>query len=304
MPGILGRFMGGKKLSLAERQKLLLGAVALFMDGRNLEEVEEDLRQAGMPAEESRGMAVEARDKYESDILRTVRLPPSARQPPNYYFLLGVTPRATMEEIRRAYRRKAKIVHPDAHHQEFSREQWAQLMTTIGDAHTVLTDPNSRRAYDVFWRQRSRAIAKENRRKGQVRGDWETRYRWEVARLVEIEEELGNLMPRIQTAVADGAADPGVVAELNRLIESYEGRILDIRTESYSLPTKFERFADQVRREMQRKERWVPQLKRLSYALSGRIEVTAVRSAAEDATEALNEIQFQQAMFDIRAARG
>jgi len=56
-------------------------------------------------------------------------------------------------------------------------------MALISDAQQVLTEPRTRRVYDVIWRERSRKVAIENRRRGELRGDWETRYRWEVAEM-------------------------------------------------------------------------------------------------------------------------
>lgn len=70
-------------------------------------------------------MAEQAQAKFEDQLLRTVTLPASASQDVNYYFLLGVTPQASVERIRRSYRRKAKAIHPDRHDLEFTREYWS-----------------------------------------------------------------------------------------------------------------------------------------------------------------------------------
>jgi hypothetical protein len=69
----------------------------------------------------------------------------------NYYEVLGVSPGATVEEIRAAYRKLAKEWHPDVRPGD---PEAAARFALISEAHTVLTDPEKRTAYD-----RSLAIA-------------------------------------------------------------------------------------------------------------------------------------------------
>jgi len=62
----------------------------------------------------------------------------------NYYAILGISPLATEEEIRRAYRAKARRYHPD------SREEDAptQLFHEVQEAYAILSQPQQRQAYD------------------------------------------------------------------------------------------------------------------------------------------------------------
>lgn len=60
----------------------------------------------------------------------------------DYYAILGVDPGVTLEEIKSAYRRKAKALHPD--HYAGGSEPFRDLH----EAYTVLSDPDCRRAYD------------------------------------------------------------------------------------------------------------------------------------------------------------
>ena len=197
MAGIFSRFSrGAKPLTLTQKHHMMLEAVELYDADKTRAEVEATLQAQGASADEAASVAEQAQAKFEDQLLRTVTLPASASHDVNYYFLLGVTPQASVERIRRSYRRKAKEIHPDRHHLEFSREHWSRLMTLIGEAHEVLTDHDRRRAYDVVWRARSDKVAAENLRKGDLRGDWETRYRWEVAELSELEDGAGQLRGR------------------------------------------------------------------------------------------------------------
>jgi hypothetical protein len=63
----------------------------------------------------------------------------------NYYAILGVLPTATLEEIRSAYRRRAKQYHPD----HFGKDS-AQFLN-IQEAYDVLSDPANRTTYDRRW---------------------------------------------------------------------------------------------------------------------------------------------------------
>ncbi len=60
----------------------------------------------------------------------------------NYYTVLGVLPTATLEEIRSAYRNRAKLYHPD----HFGKDTAPFL--NVQEAYDVLGDEVSRRRYD------------------------------------------------------------------------------------------------------------------------------------------------------------
>jgi molecular chaperone DnaJ len=62
------------------------------------------------------------------------------------YILLGVTPTATVEDIKRAYRRLARKYHPDINPGD--RAAAAQFRE-IADAYETLSDPERRRQYDA-----------------------------------------------------------------------------------------------------------------------------------------------------------
>lgn len=66
----------------------------------------------------------------------------------NYYDILGVSPRASYQEIKKAYRALAKQFHPDAIANPAREQQ--EHFAKIAEAYAALSNLEKRRAYDVF----------------------------------------------------------------------------------------------------------------------------------------------------------
>jgi len=67
----------------------------------------------------------------------------------DYYKVLGVSKGASQEEIKRAYRKLARVNHPDANPDDPQAEQ---RFKDVGEAHSVLGDEDKRREYDEIRR--------------------------------------------------------------------------------------------------------------------------------------------------------
>jgi len=69
----------------------------------------------------------------------------------NLYEILGVSPDASQEEIKKAFYKAAFKYHPDRHRGE-DRAQAEEVFKHINAAHTTLSDPEARSRYDRFIR--------------------------------------------------------------------------------------------------------------------------------------------------------
>ena len=72
-----------------------------------------------------------------------------AAQGKDFYKVLGVSEKATADEIKKAYRKLAKTHHPDANRGDAKA---AERFKEIGEAYAVLSDPAKRKQYDQMRR--------------------------------------------------------------------------------------------------------------------------------------------------------
>lgn len=89
-----------------------------------------------------------------------------------YYEILGVEMNASADSIRRAYRGKAKILHPDINSAPAAKARFQQ----INEAYQVLRNEKSRRSYDLRLRYGSPARRVYYQEAGTSSRDNERRY--------------------------------------------------------------------------------------------------------------------------------
>src|SRR5262245_52631472 len=70
----------------------------------------------------------------------------------DYYEVMGVPREATADDIKRAYRKLARKLHPDLQ-PEAERAQAADRFKEINEAYEVLSDPEKRAKYDALGSQ-------------------------------------------------------------------------------------------------------------------------------------------------------
>ncbi|NUR06208.1 MAG: DnaJ domain-containing protein, partial [Nocardioidaceae bacterium] len=64
----------------------------------------------------------------------------------DFYEVLGLSRDADQSEIQRAYRKRARTLHPDVNKDPRAEEEFKEL----SEAYDVLSDPDQRRRYDAF----------------------------------------------------------------------------------------------------------------------------------------------------------
>ncbi|WRT64381.1 uncharacterized protein IL334_001313 [Kwoniella shivajii] len=76
---------------------------------------------------------------------------------PQYYTILNVSPRATADEIRQAYKKESLKTHPDrlpANATPQERRKATERFQIVSDAYYVLSDPSRRAEYDALCNSR------------------------------------------------------------------------------------------------------------------------------------------------------
>lgn len=118
----------------------------------------------------------------------------------DYYRTLEVHPSATQAEIKQAYRRLAKLFHPDSNRETSNHEK----ITRLNAAYEVLGDPKNRQTYDRQRRYESNASAipvGTTRNRQQRTAQAQARYQQQQQTGQQIEEDLKQWIDQIYAPV-------------------------------------------------------------------------------------------------------
>lgn len=107
-----------------------------------LEEFEEAVRAY------TRGLEVFKDDGDLQQLLRKAEAALKQSKQKDYYKILGVSRRATIREIKKAYREQALQWHPDKHTGEEEKEKAEKQFQLVAEAYEVLSDDEKRGKYD------------------------------------------------------------------------------------------------------------------------------------------------------------
>ncbi len=133
----------------------------------------------------------------------------------NYYQILGVSRDATIEEIKRVYRKLARQYHPDLNPGDKAAEE---KFKDIGEAYNILSDSEKREQYDEysdFWKQKGL----RGRQNGSPFGGFKTWGKRSNGRTQAPEE-----------------VDYGDYADFNTFVDQLLGRRREVRTVSQDSP--------------------------------------------------------------------
>ena len=82
----------------------------------------------------------------------------------DYYQILGLSKSASADDIKKAFRRLARQVHPDLH-SGAKKSEMEKKFKELNAAHEVLSDPDKRKKYDQFGSNWEQAEAYEQARR-------------------------------------------------------------------------------------------------------------------------------------------
>ena len=82
----------------------------------------------------------------------------------DYYQILGLPKSASADDIKKAYRRLARQVHPDLH-SGAKKSEMEKKFKELNEAHEVLSDPDKRKKYDHYGANWEQAEAYEQARR-------------------------------------------------------------------------------------------------------------------------------------------
>lgn len=141
-----------------------------------------------------------------------------------YYELLGVRPDATAEALRKAYRDRAKQLHPDR------AGEGGDAMVALNRAYETLKDPKKRQAYDRTLPGGGKEARAAVERERAARGKVPDPYQFLVKVFMPLDARLRPATAALKAALAELAYDIYDDAYLARFEESLQRAEAEIST--------------------------------------------------------------------------
>lgn len=137
------------------------------------------------------------------------------------YKILQVSPNASQAEIKQAYRRLAKQLHPDSQHKNASHEEIVQL----NNAYEILGNPQRRQRYD---RQHNPHQSSPSTQKQQTSQEKDTRLQtWTQDVYIPVHQAIDCIVNTLDAEIDNLAADP-FDDELMAAFQNYLGNCRQI----------------------------------------------------------------------------
>jgi molecular chaperone DnaJ len=160
----------------------------------------------------------------------------------NHYQILDVEPDASQAEIKQAYRRLAKLFHPDSNHETADHDK----ITRINAAYEVLGDPQSRKSYDHQLQYTSRlsaagytpeGVAERQQRNAAAQAHYQQRRQAEP----DLDHQLRLWLDRVYTPI---------IRQLNQIIRPLKSQIKQLSADPFDdeLMEAFQVYTEECRK--------------------------------------------------------
>ncbi|KAI3518067.1 hypothetical protein L1887_06439 [Cichorium endivia] len=149
-------------------------------------------------------------DRTETETIRSF----SNNNPSSLYEVLGVRIGAEAKEVKAAYRRLARVLHPDVGRSESSADEFMK----VHSAYTTLADPAKRADYDRTLVQRRAGGSSLM----SFAGGYQSR-RWETDQLAAPNHNLISAKNLVDTSASSPPTRACVIAVQNHLAVSHQG---------------------------------------------------------------------------------
>jgi len=166
----------------------------------------------------------------------------------NHYQTLEVSPAATQTEIKHAYRRLAKLFHPDSNQTTSNHDKIAR----INAAYEILGDPERRRSYDqeraYYSRLESAGFSSERSSRQERTAAAQARYRQDQKTSQQADSDLQLWLKQVYTPVTRW---------LNQILKSLKAQIDDLSADPFDdeLMDAFQTYLEECRALLSRAEK-------------------------------------------------